>query len=240
MPGLTIMLDAVAALRETMQTNTPDPIAAAALAELAGVDGIGVYLREDRRYTQERDLRLLRQTIHSRLILHMAATSEMVGIALDIKPERVVLVPRLREDAPTEFGMDLLLHGKELFETVDTLRTNGINVSICVVPKPEQAKLVHQLRADWILVNTERLRAASAPATQKQELNKIIDTIKMANKLRLRIAVGGGLDYRLVKLFQGVNEIDEISMGRSLIARGVLKGLGAAVSEINTLLRYLK
>lgn len=239
MPGLTIMLDAVAALRETMQTENPDPVAAAVLAELAGVDGIGVHLREDRRYTQERDLRLLRQTIHTRLVLHMAATSEVVGIALDIKPERVVLVPPLREDTPPECGMDLVLYGKELFETVDTLRANGISVSVCVIPEPEQAKLVHQISADWIMVNTERLRAASTPATQQQELHKVIDTIKMANKLRLRIAIGGSLDYPLIKLFRGIHEIDEISMGKSLIARAVLRGLTEAVCELNTLLRSL-
>jgi pyridoxine 5-phosphate synthase len=239
MPVLTIMLDAVAALRETTQANGADPVAAAVVSELAGVDGIGVYLREDRLHTQERDLRLLRQTIQSRLILHMAATSEMVGIALDIKPERVVLVPALREDATSEFGLDLVLHGKELVETIDTLRTNGISVSVCVVPEPEQAKLAHQVRADWVMINTERLSNASAPATQQQELNKIIDTIKMTSKLRLRIAIGGGLNYRLIKLFRAIAEIDEISMGRNLIARAMLKGLTDAIREINILLHHL-
>ena len=105
MPSLTVLIDHIAGLRQNMQAATPDPVAAAILAELAGADGISVYLREDRRNVQDRDIRLLRQVIQNRLVFHMAPTSEMVGIALEIKPERVVLVPELHDDVPADKGL---------------------------------------------------------------------------------------------------------------------------------------
>jgi pyridoxine 5-phosphate synthase len=163
----------------------------------------------------------------------------MVGIALEIKPERVVLVPELHEDAPADKGMDLIVRGKDIYETVDTLHANGINVSVCIAPQPEQAKLAHQLRVNWIQIHAGQLRAARTPAAQRQEFDTIIDTIKMAHKLRLRIAIGHGLDYALLKLFKGVPEIDEFSMGQGIVARALLVGMGEAVHEAQTLLRHL-
>ncbi len=237
MPRLTVLVDQVAGLRQSMKSQSPDPVAAAILAELAGADGIGVHLREDRQHTQERDLRLLRQTVHSCLVLHMAATSEMVGLALDIKPERAVLVPEIREDTSADNGLDLILHSKDILETVDTLQSNGITVGICIIADAEQAKLAHQIGATWVQIHAGRLQAATSPATQSHELGNIIDTVKMAHKLRLRIAVGHGLDYRLVKLFIGLPEIDEFSIGQSLIGRALLKGMGEAVNEMLELMR---
>lgn len=239
MPSLTVVLDHIAGLRQNMQAATPDPIAAALVAELAGADGIGAYLREDRRNIQERDIRLLRQLIQNRLVFHMAPTSEMVGIALEIKPERVVLVPELSDDVPAEKGLDLVVRGKDIYETVDTLHANGINVSVCIAPQPEQAKLAHQLRVSWIQIHAGRLQAARTPAAQRLEFDTIIDTVKMAHKLRLRIAVGHGMDYALLKLFKGVLEIDEFSMGQSIVARALLVGMGEAVREAQTILRHL-
>ena len=215
-----------------MQSKGPDPVAAAVIAQLAGADGIAVHMREDHQPIQERDLRLLRNTIHGRLILHMASTSEMVGYALEIKPQRVVLVPKIDDDAITDNGLDLIVHSKTIFETVDTLQANGISVGICIAAEPEQAKLSHQIRADWVQIHAGKLQAATSPAAQNQELDRIIDTVKIAHKLRLRVAVGHGLDYRLIKLFKGLPEIDEFSIGQSLLARALLKGLDAAVKEM--------
>ncbi len=237
MPSLTVMVDHVAALRQAMQSTTPDPVSAATLAELAGADGIGVYLREDRGDLTERDVRLLRQTVHTRLILHMAASSEMVGNALDIKPQRVVLMPEIRKEAPVETGLDLGAQGKTLYEIIDTLQSNNISVGLCIQPDPHQAKLAHQLRADWVLIHAGRLRAATTPQTQHQELSRIVDTVKMAHKLRIHIAVGRGLDYRLIKLFGGIPEIDEFSIGRDILARALLLGLDRAVREMIALIR---
>ena len=239
MPSLTVLIDHIAGLRQNMQAATPDPVAAAILAELAGADGISVYLREDRRNVQERDIRLLRQVIQNRLVFHMAPTSEMVGIALEIKPERVVLVPELHDDVPADKGLDLVVRGKDIYETVDTLHANGINVSVSIAPQPEQAKLAHQLRLSWIQIHAGRLRSARTPAAQRLEFDTIVDTVKMAHKLRLHIAVGHGLDYALLKLFKGVQEVDEFSLGQCIIARAIMVGMGEAVREAQTLLRHL-
>ncbi len=239
MPSLTVVVDHVAGLREIMHSASPDPSAAAIVAQLAGADGIAVHLREDHRPIQERDLRLLRHTVQGRLILHMAATSEMMGFALDIKPERVILVPAIQEEAPAEEGLDLIVHSKTIYETVDTLQNNGISVGVCIRAEPEQAKLAHQIRADWVQIHAGRLQSATSPATQGKELDRIIDTVKMAHKLRLHIAVGHGLDYRLVKLLKGLPEIDEFSIGQGLIARAVLKGMGDAVAEMIDVMRSL-
>jgi pyridoxine 5-phosphate synthase len=238
MPNLTIMLDHVAALRQCMQSAEPDPAAAAVLAETAGADGIAVYLREDRCYTQDRDVRLLRKIIRSRFILHMAPTSEMIGIALEVKPERVVLMPEMQDDLTFDNSVDLIVHGKNMLETIDTLQSNGISVAVCIQPEPEQAQLAHQLRVNWIQIHAGRLRESSSPAMQQRELDRIIDTVKMAHKLRIRIAVGHGLDHRLIKLFSGITEIDEFSIGRSLIARALLIGIDRAVRETITSLHH--
>lgn len=237
MPSLTIMVDHVAGLRQNMQTMAPDPVSVALAAETAGVDGVGVYLREDRRHIQERDVRLLRQTVQSRLVLHMAATSEMTGIALDIKPERIVLMPEIREETPLESGIDLVVHGKEIFETVETLQSNGISVAICISPEPEQAKIAHQLRANWIQIHTGRLCTAKTPAAQRQEWDRIIDTVKMGHKLRLQVALGNGLNERLMKMFKGIGEIDEFSVGRDLVAKALLIGMDQAVRRTVALLQ---
>jgi len=232
MPSLTVVVDHVAGLRQNMESVHPDPVAAAVIAQLAGADGIAVHMREDHHPIQERDLRLLRNTVHGRLIMHMAATSEMVGYALDVKPQRVVLVPKIGDDTMAGNGLDLVVHSKTIFETVDTLQSNGITVGICIAAEPEQAKMAHQIHADWVQIHAGKLQAATSPATQSQELGRMIDTVKIAHKLRLRVAVGHGLDYRLIKLFKGLPEIDEFSIGQSLISRALLKGLDAAVKEM--------
>jgi pyridoxine 5-phosphate synthase len=241
MPNLTLLLDYVAALRQTMNLTVPDPVTVALAAELAGVDGIAVHLREDRAHIQERDVRLLRQTIQSRLILHMAATSEMMGIALDIKPERVVLMPEISNEIKglSVGNLDLVVQGKELFETIETLQSNSISVGVCIAPHPEEAKIAHQLRVDWVQIHTGSLMAARSAAKQRQVWDSIVDTIKMAHKLRLQIALGHGLNERLIKLFKGIGEIDEFSLGRSILAKAVMVGLDKAVGQMIALIDTL-
>ena len=239
MPSLTVLVDQIASMRESARFGGPDPVSAAILAELAGADGIGVYLREDRRFIQERDLRLLRQLVRSRLIVHMAPTSEMVGIALDVKPERVIIVPEIREEGSPQERVDLMVYGESLFETIDSLQSNGITVGVCIAAEPEQAKMAHQVHATWIHIHAGGLQTAASPSAQTQELDRIIDTVKMARKLRLRIAIGGGLDYRLIRLFKNLHEIDEFSLGQNLITRAVLKGMQPAIQEMIGIIRTL-
>ena len=132
-----------------------------------------------------------------------------------------------------------MVHGKHIFEIVDTLQSNGISVGISIPAEPEQAKVAHQIHADWIQIHAGRLRTSTSPASQGKELAHIIDTVKMARKLRLRISIGHGLDDRLIKLFKGVPEIDEFSMGESLIAKALLKGMDSAVRDTIEVIRTL-
>jgi pyridoxine 5-phosphate synthase len=169
----------------------------------------------------------------------MAATSEMVGLALDVKPERVVLMPRIRDDGSAHHRYDVVSESKVIYETVDTLQSNGISVGVSVEPEPDQVKSVHQMRANWVHLYAGRLRSAATAAAQSQALSRIIDAVKMAHRLRLHIAVGHGLDYKLIKLFSGVREIDEFSLGRHLIARAVMVGMDRAVRDMSTLIRHL-
>jgi pyridoxine 5-phosphate synthase len=154
MSGLAVKIDHVAALREAKKSSFPDPVAAAVLAELAGADGIVVHLREDRRDISDRDVRILRQTIQSKLILEMASTTEMVGMALDIKPDHVTLVPEKREEFSTGGGLDLVVHKEEIRETVDTLQNSGIPVGILIDPEPEQLKQAHRTNAGIVEIHT--------------------------------------------------------------------------------------
>jgi pyridoxine 5-phosphate synthase len=169
----------------------------------------------------------------------MAPTTEMVGIALDVKPERVIIVPEIREEGPLQESVDLLVHGENLFETIDSLQNNGITVGVCIAADPEQAKMAHQVRATWIHIHAGGLQTAASASSQTQELDRIIDTVKMARKLRLRIAIGGGLDYRLIRLFKNLHEIDEFSLGQNLISRAVLKGMEPAIQEMIGIIRTL-
>lgn len=239
MPSLTVVVDHVAGLRQMMESRNPDPAAAAIIAQLAGADGIAVQMQERQYGVQESDVRLLRQIVSSKLILHIAPTSVMTGLALDVKPERVILEPIARDDAAPESGIDLVVHGKDVFETVDSLQSNGISVGICIPAEPEQTRVAHQIRADWIQIHAGRLTTATSSETQRKELNRIVDTVKMARKLRLRISVGHGLDDHLIKLFKGIPEIDEFSLGQSLIAKAVLKGMQEAVSGTIDLIQTL-
>jgi pyridoxine 5-phosphate synthase len=239
MSNLTVLLNSVAAMRQIMPDHSPDPVAAAIIAQLAGADGIAIHLREHRRDAQERDVRTIRQLIDRRLILHMAPTSEMVGFALDIKPERVILVPEINYETTEERVLDLIIHAKNLFETVDTLQSTGISVGICIAPEPEQTKLAHQIRASWVQIHAGRLHAATSAVRRGQELGHITDTVKMAHKLRLKIAIGHGLDLRLLKLFKGLPEIEEFSLGHGLIADALLKGMRTTVGDAIDLIRTL-
>lgn len=239
MTGLAVKINQVAVLRETRKSSVPDPVAAALMAELAGADGIAVHLRNDRHDIRDRDVRILRQTIQSKLILEMAATTEMVGMALDIKPDRVTLVPEKREEFSTHGGLDLVVHKYEITEAVDTLQNSGIAVTILIDPDPDQLKQAHRTNAGIVEIHTGSYCEAKTAQTQQQAFLKIVDTIKLAHKLNLNVKAGGGLCYKSIKAFGGLHEIDEFSIGHSIISRALLKGMQTAVKEMIELIRAL-
>lgn len=239
MAGLAVQLNRVAALRESRKSTFPDPVAAAVMAELAGVDGIAVHLREDRQDIQDRDVRILRQTIQSKLILEMASTTEMVGMALDIKPDHVTLVPEKRVEFSAGGGLDLVVYKEEIREIVDTLQNSGIPVGILIDPDPEQLKQAHRTNAKIVELHTGAYCDAKTTKTRHQEFLKIMDAVKLAQKLTLNIKAGHGLCYKTIKAFKGLSEIDEFSIGHSLISRAVMTGMERAVKEMLDLIRAL-
>ncbi|MBW2430524.1 MAG: pyridoxine 5'-phosphate synthase [Deltaproteobacteria bacterium] len=239
MSGLAIKIDQVAVLREAKKSSFPDPVAAALLAELAGADGIVVHLREDRRNINDRDVRILRQTIQSKLILEMASTTEMVGMALDIKPDHVTLVPEKREEFSTGGGLDLVVHKEEIRETVDTLQNSGIPVGILIDPEPEQLKQAHRTNAGIVEIHTGTYCEAKTTRTRHQAFLKIVDAVKLAHKLKLNVKAGRRLCYKSIKAFSGLEEIDEFSIGHSVVSRAVLTGMEKAVKDMIDLIRAL-
>ena len=239
MSGLAVKVDQVAALRATGKSTFPDPVAAAVLAELAGADGIVVHLWEDRRDISDRDVRILRQMIQSKLILEMASTSEMVGMALDIKPDHVTLVPEKREEFSAGGGLDLIVHKDEIRETVDTLQNSGIPVGILIDPEPEQLKQAHRTNAGIVEIHTGAYYEAKTSKTRHQAFLKIVDAVKLAHKLNFNVKAGRGLCYKSIKAFRGLDEIDEFTIGHSIVARAILTGMETAVKEMIYLIRAL-
>ncbi len=239
MAGLAVKVDQVAALRAVRKSQFPDPVTAAALAEVAGADGIIVHLRQDRRHIKDRDVRILRSIVQSRLILEMVSTSEMVGVALDIKPDLVTLVPEKREESTADGGLDLIVHRDDITETVATLQNSGIPVGLLVDPEPEQIKLAHKSNATMVEVHTGTYCDAKTAQKRHQAFLNIVDAVKLAYKLKLSVKAGRGLCYKTIKAFKGIPEIDEFSIGHSIVSRAILTGMQPAVAEMIRLIAAL-
>ncbi len=240
MAGLAVNVDHVATLRNTREVvSYPDPVAAAVMVELAGADGVVVHLREDRRHIKDRDLKILRKVVQTKLILEMASTDEMVGIALEIQPDLVTLVPERRKELTTEGGLDLIVHQNAIAETVGTLQNSGIPVSIFIDPDPDQIKIAHQIDTTMIEIHTGTFCEAKTYKRRNQAFSNIVDTAKLAHKLRIGVNAGHGLCYNTIKAFKGLREIDEFSIGHSIVSRAVLVGMERAVKDMLALIKDL-
>ncbi|NWF94067.1 MAG: pyridoxine 5'-phosphate synthase [Syntrophaceae bacterium] len=237
MPRLGVNIDHVATIRQTRGVKYPDPVAAAGIVELAGADGIVCHLREDRRHIQDRDLRLLREVIQTQLNLEMAATEEMVRIALMTKPDVVTLVPERREELTTEGGLDVIRSSRNLKKVIQRLQKGGIRVSLFVDPKKDQIRASEGVEANAIEIHTGRYCDATTPAQADEELKKILDAVGEASHRNLSIAAGHGLNYVNVRRIAEIREIEELNIGHSIIARAVLVGLDLAVREMISLIR---
>ncbi len=239
MAGLAVKIDQVAALRNARNSRSPDPVTAATMAELAGADGIIVHLRLDRKHINDRDVRILRNVVQTKLILEMASTSEMVGVALDIKPDLVTLVPEKREEFTVDGGLDLIVHRADVSDTVAVLQNSGIPVGLLVDPEPEQIKLAHKIGASLVEIRSATYCDAKTAQKRHQAFLNIIDAVKLAHKLKFSVKVGRGLCYKTVKVFKNIDEIDEFSIGHSIISRAVLVGMQAAVADMRKLILVL-
>ena len=235
MASLGINIDHIANVRQARLTNEPDPVLLAFLAELGGADGITIHLREDRRHIQERDLKLLRQTVGTRLNLEMAATKEMVGIALDIKPDMVTLVPERREEITTEGGLNVEENKEKLKIIIDSLRSNKIPTSLFIDPVPKQIEASLEVGAKWIELHTGSY-ALSDWDQQKMEFSKIKESVIKAKSLGLRVNAGHGLTYHNVEAIASIDGMEELNIGHTIIARAIAIGLKDAVKEMKGLI----
>ena len=233
---LHVNVDHVATLRQARGTSYPDPLWAATLVELAGGDGITVHLREDRRHIQDRDVRLLRQSVRGVLNLEMAATDEMVHIAREIKPDVVSLVPEKREERTTEGGLDVLGAARDgIARAIAALASDGIPVSLFIDPSEEAVAASKELGAPRIELHTgdycETWRGLPSAAAQK-ELARLERSAVRGAELGLHVAAGHGLDYGNVGEVAAIREIGELNIGHAIIARAVLVGMERAVREM--------
>ncbi len=229
---LGVNIDHVATIRQARRTVEPDPIAAAVLAELAGADGITAHLREDRRHMQDRDIWRLRETVRTHLNLEMAATAEMVQIALDVKPDYVTLVPERREEVTTEGGLDIAGQLDRLKSVVDKLQSAAIPVSLFIDPDPAQIEASAQVNAQFIELHTGRYAEAKTPAQVEQEIASLATGCERAIALGLRVNAGHGLTYWNVRPIAALPGMEELNIGHSIISRAVLVGIDRAIREM--------
>ncbi|MCT7949101.1 pyridoxine 5'-phosphate synthase [Ancylothrix sp. C2] len=232
MPTLGVNIDHVATIRQARRTVEPDPVAAAVLCELAGADGITVHLREDRRHIQDRDVQILRQTVRTHLNLEMAATDEMVKIALNIKPDYVTLVPERREEVTTEGGLDIKGNLDRMTAVVDTLQGAGIPVSLFIDADIAQIEASVKVKAQFIELHTGTYAEAKGEEQQKKELAILADGAKQAKAAGLRVNAGHGLTYWNVQPVANIEGMEELNIGHTIISRAVLVGLERAVREM--------
>jgi len=229
---VAVNVDHVATVRQARLVSEPDPVFAAALAELAGAQGIVVHLREDRRHIQERDVEILRRTVKTKLNLEMAGTEEMVKIALRQKPDVVTLVPEKRQELTTEGGLDVLLHEQSLKEVIKKLHDGDIAVSLFINADPNLIKIAHRLESDYVEIHTGTFADAKTFAQRQEEFERVLTAAKLARKLDLGVHAGHGVDYRNVLWLRKISEIEEFSIGHAIIARAMVTGIERAVQEM--------
>lgn len=237
MPTLGVNIDHVATIRQARRTVEPDPVGAAVLAELAGADGITVHLREDRRHIQDRDVRLLRQTVRTHLNLEMAATDEMVSIALEIRPDYVTLVPERREEVTTEGGLDVAGQIDRMQQVVDALQEANIPVSLFIDADSAQIDAAAIVKAKFIELHTGRYAEAKDDASRAQELTFLKKGCQQALAAGIRVNAGHGLTYWNVYPIACLPGMEELNIGHTIVSRAVLVGMERAVREMKQAIR---
>ncbi len=239
---LGVNIDHVATVRNARRTFEPDPVHAAVIADLAGADQITLHVREDRRHVNERDLKLIKEVIHSKVNLEMAVTEEMINIALSVKPHQVTLVPEKREEITTEGGLDVVSNFERVQNAVKKLKEAGIVVNIFIDPEEEQIEAAAKVGADAVELHTGRYANVFAENNEeetKKELERLRKAAAFAKSKGLRVYAGHGLTYKNVRAVAEIPEIEELNIGHSIIANAVLKGLKEAVQEMIKLINGL-
>lgn len=234
---LGVNVDHVATVREARRTYEPDPVFAAYLAELAGADQITVHLREDRRHIKERDLKILRQTITTRLNLEMALNEEIIQIALSVKPEQVTLVPERRQEITTEGGLNVMGQMERIADTVRRFHKAGIEVSLFIDPDTPQIEASSKVGADGVELHTGEYANAESEAEKKKQILRLKASAELAHKLGLKVAAGHGLTYTNIHPIKQLPHLEEVNIGHSIVSRSIYVGFYEAVRQMKELLR---
>jgi len=229
---LGVNIDHIATIRQARRAKEPDPVHAAILAEQGGADGITVHLRSDRRHIQDRDVEILRQVVKTRLNVELAATQEMVRIALTVKPDQVTLVPERREEITTEGGLDAILNSAQLKPIVKMLQEGGIQVSLFIDADLEQVREAQKLGAEAIEINTAAYADAANERARTGALRAVNEAARLGRKLSLLVHAGHGLNFVNVGAVAAVEDMSELNIGHSIVARASLVGMERAVREM--------
>ena len=237
MPELGVNIDHVATVRQARRTNEPDPVWAAALAEMGGADGITLHLREDRRHISDRDLQILRETVTVKLNLEMACEQEVVDIACRVKPDQATLVPERREEVTTEGGLDVFGKRERVAEVAQQLADHGISVSLFLDPDPKQIEVAAALQVDAVELHTGCYALATGAERQKQ-LENLCRIGEMIRKAGMALHAGHGLTYRNVGPVAAIEGMHELNIGHSIVARAIMVGFTEAVREMKRLLTF--
>jgi pyridoxine 5-phosphate synthase len=236
MAELGVNIDHVATVRQARRTNEPDPVWAATLAQLGGADGITLHLREDRRHIQDRDLRILRETVTVKLNLELASNPEVVEIACQTRPDQATIVPEKREEVTTEGGLDLVGSRSRVAEAMACLKEAGIAVSLFLDPESRQIDLAAELGAQAVELHTGEYALATDDEKRRKELDKLSRAAQRVRKAGLVLHAGHGLTYRNVKPIAAIDGMSELNIGHSIVARAIMVGFEQAVREMKALM----
>jgi pyridoxine 5-phosphate synthase len=235
MPRLGVNIDHVATIRQARRTVEPDPVWAAVLAELGGADVITLHLREDRRHIQDRDLRVLRETVRVKLNLEMAATEEMARIACEVKPDQVTLVPEKREEVTTEGGLDVIAHRDRVRRCIEQVQEQNIEVSLFIDPDRAQVEASRDLQVEAVELHTGGYADAPNSRSREKELHHLIAAGATAVQADLLLHMGHGLTYNNVVDVAAIANVCELNIGHSIVSRAVMVGMEQAVREMKRL-----
>jgi pyridoxine 5-phosphate synthase len=235
MPHLGVNIDHVATVRQARQTIEPDPVWAAMLAELGGADGITLHLREDRRHIQDRDLRVMLETVQVKVNLEIAIAESVVAIAMESKPHQISLVPEKREEVTTEGGLDVLGNKPRITEVVGRAKEAGIEPNLFIDPDLSQIEAALAVGANAVELHTGRYADAETPEQVDNEFDTLLESAQYAQQKGLKVHMGHGLTYRNVRRIAEINGIQELNIGHSIVARAVMVGFEKAVTEMKQL-----
>ena len=236
MIALHINIDHVATVRQARQISEPDPVTAAGLVELAGADGITIHLREDRRHIIDRDVKILRQTVQTKLNLEMAATEEMFGIALEIGPDIVTLVPEKREEITTEGGLDVIGASNIMRDGIKQIRDAGIRVSLFIDPEEDQIKASREMGAEDVELHTGCYANATNINELDGEYQRLVSGAETAHQQKLQVNAGHGLNYINTQRICGLPHLRELNIGHSIVSRAIFVGISQAVREMKEII----